>query len=80
VSAFSDREAQRDARLEAAPAVAFVVAFEVGIAVLSHRRGWELWVLPWWTWLGLAAPMLALATALPFSTMRDDRLSSCLPS
>jgi uncharacterized membrane protein len=73
VSAFTDREAQRDARLEAAPAVALVVAFEVGIAVLSNRRGWELWVLPWWTWLGLAAPMLALAAALQFSAIREGK-------
>jgi hypothetical protein len=49
-----------------------VVVFEVGLAVLSDQRRWDLWVLPWWTWPALAAPMLALAVALPFSTVRAD--------
>jgi hypothetical protein len=66
------REAAVEARREAAPAVALVVALELGIAALSEAKGWTLWVLPWWVWLALAGPMLALAASFFLTGVRES--------
>lgn len=59
-----------------------MVALDVGIAVLSEVQGWTLWVLPWWTWIALAVPMLVLAAALlrtrPAEGRRHRRLALLL--
>jgi hypothetical protein len=68
------REAAAEARREAAPAVALVVAVELGIAALSEAKGWTLWVLPWWVWLALAGPMLALAASFLLTGVRESRM------
>ncbi len=60
------REVSFEARREATPAVVLVIALEIGVAVLSRAKGWNLWILPWWVWLVLAVPMLLLAAALFF--------------
>ncbi len=66
-------EAVSEARFEAAPAVALVVFFEIGIAVLSDQKGWGLWVLPWWVWLVLSGPMLVLAVSFALTPARESR-------
>lgn len=45
------RELEIEFRLEAGSAVAFAIAFQVGLAVTSHVEDWTTWVFPWWIWL-----------------------------
>jgi hypothetical protein len=45
------REAENETRLEAAPAVAAVIALQVALAVTSALEGWTTWHFGWWTWL-----------------------------
>jgi hypothetical protein len=66
-------EAVREARYEAAPAIAGVVAIQVTIAVVSDRKGWDLWVLPWWTWIVLVAPVVGLFWALLATELHETR-------
>ena len=58
------REAQREARLEAAPFLVLAAAADIGLAVLSAWKDWEL-LSPgdWWIWLLLAVPALVLVAA-----------------
>ena len=44
-------EVEIESRWEAGPAVAFVIAFQVGLAVTSEIEHWTTWVLDWWMWL-----------------------------
>jgi uncharacterized membrane protein len=46
--------------LEAAAAIAFALALQILVALLSEQRGWEVWTLPWWVWLVLIGPEVAL--------------------
>jgi hypothetical protein len=45
------REAENETRLEAAPAVAAVIALQVALAVTSALEGWTTWHFGWWMWL-----------------------------
>jgi hypothetical protein len=58
------REVEIESRLEATFVVALVIALQVALAVVSRFRHWRLWTLPWWVWLGAAAPELLLLVAL----------------
>jgi uncharacterized membrane protein len=54
---------------EAAAALLLVIGLQVLVATLSAERGWKLWTLPWWIWLILIGPEIAL---LVFLRMGDD--------
>jgi uncharacterized membrane protein len=54
---------------EAACVLLLVAGLQVLLAILSEQRGWELWVFPWWVWLILVGPEVAL---LVFLWLRDD--------
>jgi uncharacterized membrane protein len=59
------REAERDARDEAAPFAALVVVALVVLALVSLSAGWRLFEgVGWWVWLVAAAPYAALALML----------------
>jgi uncharacterized membrane protein len=53
-----------EARFEAAPIVFGLAALQLTLALVSWRHGWTLWVLPWWCWLILIVPELALILML----------------
>jgi uncharacterized membrane protein len=55
--------------LEAALAILFAMALQVLLAILSAERHWHVWTLPWFIWLALIVPEIAL---LVFLTVRDD--------
>jgi len=44
-------EAEREARLEAAPAVAVAMLLQIVLAVTSSVEGWTTWRFGWWIWL-----------------------------
>jgi uncharacterized membrane protein len=54
---------------EAGAALLFVILLQLLVAILSEERGWKLWTLPWWVWLILIGPEVAL---LVFLKMGDD--------
>ena len=59
------REAEREARDEAAPFAIVVAAALVGLALVSLRAGWELFDgAGWWVWLVAAAPYVVLSLML----------------
>lgn len=60
----SERETRYEVRREAAPAAAIAIALLGLLAFFSWRNGWELVVLPWWSWLLLAVPGLVLCLDL----------------
>jgi hypothetical protein len=64
------RPEEVEARFEAAPAVALLVALQVLLAVVSRVDHWPLWLLPWWSWLLPVAPELALFVVLTWETPR----------
>jgi uncharacterized membrane protein len=55
---------QAQGRREGAPAALVVVVVLFVLAVVSRQQGWELLGFPWWIWLVLGAPALALAVDL----------------
>jgi hypothetical protein len=55
-----NRRVLREARTEAAVALALYVALLVGLALVDKAKGWSIVDLPWWAWLLLAAPALVL--------------------
>jgi uncharacterized membrane protein len=55
--------------LEAALAIVVVMALQVLLAVLSEERNWHVWTLPWFVWLALIVPEVAL---LVFLAVGDD--------
>ena len=63
-------EAEVESRWEAAPAVALVIGLQLLLAIVSERKGWKLWGLPWWVWLSSVAPELALLLPLAFQRPR----------
>ncbi len=63
-------EFSREARWEAAPAIALVIAGQILLALQSRHSGWELSGLPWWHWMVAAAPELALLVALTLRVTR----------
>jgi uncharacterized membrane protein len=44
--------------------VLVAIGMQVLLSVLSWRNDWNLWVLPWWSWLVLLVPEVALAVFL----------------
>lgn len=59
-------EAEVESRWEAAPAIVLVIGLQLLMAVVSERKSWKLWGLPWWVWLVTVAPELALLLPLAF--------------
>jgi hypothetical protein len=70
MSAEALREAERESRLEAAPAVAVVIGLQLLLAVLSREQDWKLWHLSWWLWLVPVVPELILLGALTWRRPR----------
>jgi hypothetical protein len=54
----------REARTQAAVAVALAGLLLLGLAVVDAWQDWSLLGAPWWTWLFLAIPEAALLVAL----------------
>ena len=63
-------EAEVEARWEAAPAVALVIALQVSLGAVSRHEGWTLWRFGWWIWLLLAVPELVLFATLALPPTR----------
>jgi hypothetical protein len=59
------REAERETRLEAAPAVAVAMALQIALGVTSGIEGWTTWKFGWWMWL---VPVAAEAAFFIIST------------
>ena len=55
---------KNEARLEAAPIVLGVAGLQLTLALVSRSEGWKLWVLPWWCWLVIIVPEVALTMML----------------
>ena len=64
-------EFSAEARWEAAPAIALVIAGQILLALLSRESGWRLSGLPWWHWLVAVAPELVLIGALTHEVPRS---------
>ena len=64
------REEEFESRWEAAPAVVLVLVFQLVLAFFSYMHDWELWVFPWWVWLLLVGPELALLLPLAWDRPR----------
>jgi predicted nucleic acid-binding protein len=63
-------EVEVETRFEAALAVAGVVVLQVLLGLVSRAQGWSLWELPWWVWLVLVGPEVALLILLTWSRPR----------
>ena len=70
MSADALREAERESRLEAAPAVAVVIGLQALLALVSRQLDWEVWHLSWWPWLVPVVPELILLGALTWRRPR----------
>jgi hypothetical protein len=55
---------KNEARFEAAPIVLGVAGLQLTLALVSRSEGWKLWILPWWCWLVLIVPEVALTLML----------------
>ena len=55
---------KNEARFEAAPIVLGVAGLQLTLALVSRSEGWKLWVLPWWCWLVIIVPEVALTMML----------------
>jgi hypothetical protein len=64
------REEERESRWEAAPAVAFVIALQLLLAVVSKAKSWQLWDFSWWVWLIPVVPEVALLVPLAWERPR----------
>jgi hypothetical protein len=60
----SEIEARYEARREAASVSIIASLALTFLALVSHKEGWVLVDLPWWTWLVLAIPGLLLSADL----------------
>lgn len=75
----------REARQEAAPALALALALVVLLAIVSRIEGWELLsAVRWWVWLLVAVPELVLLADLALvgrgtATVRTRRAALVLP-
>jgi hypothetical protein len=63
--------ALREARTEAVVVLAVDVALLGGLATVDKAKGWDIIDLPWWAWLVLAAPALALIVLLVVSPLAE---------
>lgn len=70
VSRDTSREEEVESRWEAAPAVALVIGFQLGLALFSRAENWTLSGLPWWVWLIPVGPELALLIPLAWQRPR----------
>ncbi len=66
----SVREAGRESQREAAPAVAFVIALQILLALASREQSWTFWHFSWWVWLVPIVPELLLLVALAWHKPR----------
>jgi len=64
----NEKEVVYEARREAAPGVIVAILALVALALVSKAEGWELLRLPWWIWLVLAVPGLALTLDLALAS------------
>jgi hypothetical protein len=64
------REERIESRWEAAPAVAFVIALQVLLALVSRAEDWITWHFDWWMWLVPVAPEAALLIPLAWDRPR----------
>jgi hypothetical protein len=64
------REEEIESRWEAAPAVVLIISFQLLLALVSRQKDWKLWNLPWWVWLILIGPELALLIPLAWHAPR----------
>src|SRR5262249_36261925 len=65
------REEELEARWEAAPAVALVIAMQLLLALVSRDQHWTLWSFRWWVWL---IPVVAeLLLLVPLAWQRPRR-------
>jgi hypothetical protein len=64
------REEERESRWEAGPAVAFVIALQILLAVVSKANSWQLWDFSWWVWLIPVVPEVALLVPLAWERPR----------
>lgn len=55
---------RNEARFEAAPIVLGVAGLQLTLALVSRSEGWKLWILPWWCWLVIIVPEVALTMML----------------
>ncbi|HYY64762.1 MAG TPA: hypothetical protein VE688_09115 [Gaiellaceae bacterium] len=70
MASYALREEEREARWEAAPAIALVIAFQLLLAVVSRSQHWKLWDLPWWVWLIPIPFEVGLVVALAWGRSR----------
>jgi len=70
MSADALRVAERESQLEAAPAVAVVIALQVLLALASREEDWHVWGFSWWPWLIPVLPELVLLGALAWRRPR----------
>ena len=66
----TSREEEVESRWEAAPAVALVIGFQLGLALFSRAENWTLSGLSWWVWLIPVGPELALLIPLAWQRPR----------
>jgi hypothetical protein len=64
------REEEIESRWEAAPAVAFVIALQFLLALVSRAQDWKLAGLPWWVWLVSVGPEGLLLLPLAWHRQR----------
>ena len=69
-------EEELESRWEAAPVVAFVIGLQLVLTFVSREKGWDLWGLPWWAWLGAVVPETVLLVLLAWNRPRNwlDRI------
>jgi hypothetical protein len=65
-------DAVRDARVESALALLVAIGLLAVNGALSRREGWHF-AVPWWMWLMLALPEVALLSALVVSALGGVR-------
>jgi hypothetical protein len=65
-------EEEVESRWEAAPGVLVVIVLQLMLSLVSQHEHWKLWHLPWWAWLLLIGPEVALFAALAWSRPRHQ--------
>ncbi len=66
------RQEEVESRWEAAPGVLVVIVLQLMLSLVSQHERWTLWHLPWWAWLLLIGPEVALLIALAWSRPRHQ--------
>jgi hypothetical protein len=65
-----DHEEELESRWEAAPVVLGIIATQLFLGLLSLKKDWDLWVLPWWVWLVAVVPEAVLFGVLALTRPR----------